>query len=210
GDVAAAVADTEERHLPAGARRGEPAGDLDRAPEVGGGVANPDPGGRAGLGACHGLFGRGSRPAPRDPPRAGSLAGVGCPASAGSTPRAWGEMALKRRKTAADTDRERPGRYGAHPRSVKGMHRKHRAGTAARERFGRVRALGRGLRRWLVSLVVLLLAGVALAVLACMGVALGSQPASAQDPRAAMRAPRAGGAATTRPADLRDVNAWVA
>ena len=80
----------------------------------------------------------------------------------------------------------------------------------ARARFGHVRALGRGLRRWTASLVVLVLAGATLAGLAVLGVALGSRPASAQDPREGLLAPPAAGTAATRPSDLRDVNAWVA
>src|SRR5947207_13021687 len=90
------------------------------------------------------------------------------------------------------------------------MREMNRAGRAARVRFAHVRALGRGLRRWTAALVVLVLAGVALAALAALGLALASRPASAQDPRESLLAPPATGTPATRPSDLRDVNAWVA
>src|ERR1051326_7295221 len=88
------------------------------------------------------------------------------------------------------------------------MREMNRAGRGARARFGHVRALGRGPRRGTASLVVLVLAGATLAGLAVLGVALGSRPASAQDPREGLLAPPAAGTAATRPSALRAVNPW--
>lgn len=80
------------------------------------------------------------------------------------------------------------------------MHEMNRAGTTARARLARVRAIATDILRGSVSLVALLLAGLVLAF----------RPGHAQEPFQATVAPAATGTAATRPADLRDVNAWVA